>query len=221
MRKYKHLLVAFMVLLVPIVVWVGMGATPFGWQDKSDLAITNDILLGTTGAASTLDSTACFAWCPSFTINIGPGYNDTSYFALGRAATGYQDSIMKRLYLRGWTSPDRKRMISLTPLWSYAAPFTGTTAGYRPKSNLWAAISSGSGAADSCTRYILADRSDFFLSGAVSTYDSTSYYYGDGRAKNYIHVPFAPYYDIVASDSAAACGKGLRIAVTVVGFPAK
>lgn len=219
MRKYKHIVVALAVFLVPLVVWVGMGATPFGWQNKSDVDITTDILVGTSAATSALDSTACFQWCPSFTVTLGPGYNDTSYFARGKTATGYQDSIMKRCYIRGWTTPTRTQLISVTPLWSYAAPFNAVGGGGRPRSHFWGSTTNGQ--ADSSTRYILAQRADFFLTGGVTTFDSTSYYYGDGRNKTYIHIPFAPYYDILMADSAAVSGKSGRTKVTVMGFNVK
>lgn len=215
MKGSKRLWGLLAVVLVPLCVWVGMGATPFGWNNTSDVDISIDILNGTTTNASTQDSTACFQWAERFTVTVGPGYNDTSYFAVGRVTGGYGDSTLKRIYIRGWTTPQRGQLISVTPLWSYAAPFAGIR-GAKPMANLWASITNGM--ADSCTRYIVADKQAFHLAGGVTTFDSTSYYYGDGRNKTVIYVPYAPYYDIVAADTAAASGKNGRHKITVVSF---
>lgn len=203
-----------MILCLLVVGFTSLGVTY--WNRADDVQFTQlvDTLGGNNVAASTLDSTATFPWMETFSVQVGPGYSSSSFFARTNLQTGYGDSIALRFYLRGWSTKGRDQLLSVTPLWGYAAPYTQFG---RPKAHLWSSTTNGQ--ADSTTRILTTNRVNFHMAGPVTSNDSTSYYYANGRTYNYILIPPAPWYDIVMADSAAVTAKGCYAKVTVTGYP--
>ncbi len=195
------------------------------WNRGEDIQFVQltDTLVGLT------DSTATFPWSARFMVTVGPGYNDTSYFSKA-GGTRMADSNMVKFWLRGWTTKTRTQLMFMTPLWGSDRPFNAVT---RPKSLL--AIAWGSGgqtAIDSCTRIVLTDRStltvaQFAALGAAaagtgivqSAVDSLRL--ASIALVNATISEFAPWYDIVKSDSVGKAGYNHRAKVTVTGFPVK
>lgn len=203
---FRGLLIA---VVAPLLLVGGFAFTGL-LTDPKDATVITDTLTGT------LDSTAVFPWNGSYmTVTVGPGYNDSSYFTkAGATVIGY-DSVTTRFYIRGWADRGRKTLISQTGVWGYATPFLSQKPTWN---NIWKAIALGK--QDSTTRFLFTSRESFFKAGPVTSNDSTDFYYGNGQnyGSNYILVPYAPYYDIVKSDSTGLCGYGHRAKLTIAQY---